>query len=92
MLDIAKIQADIELTRQSVNESQKRSRNFDADLERIRQDVAESRATVEQMSIANDKFRAEQQKIEKEARFYPYITLISAMIGGLVVAVITKLF
>ncbi|ELA08731.1 hypothetical protein MOMA_09236 [Moraxella macacae 0408225] len=63
MLDIAKIQADIEMTRQSVNES---------------------RATVEQM-------KANTEKIAKEARFYPYITLISAMIGGLVVALITQL-
>lgn len=89
MLDISKIQADIEMTRQSITESQERMQlnkdRYQADLEQMRQDVAESRATVEQI-------KANTKKIEKEARFYPYVTLGAAMVGGLIVFVLTRVF
>lgn len=71
MLDINKIQQDIQATQQS---------------------IALSQASVEKMRIENDKFLAETKKIEKEARFYPYVTLASAMVGGLIVFALTKLF
>lgn len=92
MLDISKIQQDIaesqvrvsksnldiESIRQSITQSQ-------ATVEKIHQDVAESRASVEQI-------KANTKKIEKEARMYPYVTLASAMIGGLIVFVLTRVF
>ncbi|ELA08586.1 hypothetical protein MOMA_08491 [Moraxella macacae 0408225] len=74
MLDIAKLNLDIEESRQRMEESRKR---FDKDME-------ESRATIEQM-------KANTEKIAKEARFYPYITITTALIAGLMGALITKL-
>ncbi|OPH36259.1 hypothetical protein LU276_03950 [Moraxella haemolytica] len=62
------------------------------DISKIQQDIATSQATVEKMRIENDKFVAETKKIEKEARFYPYVTLGSAMVGGLIVFVLTRFF
>lgn len=51
-------------------------------------------ATIEQMRAENDKFRAETAKINKETKFYPMLALtmgLSAVIGGVVAALITKL-
>ena len=75
-------------------ESQKRmllnTDRHELDLERMRQNIEQSHATVEQMRIDNDKFRAQAKKIEKEAQPYPYVTLGAAMVGGLMVFVLTK--
>ncbi len=38
------------------------------------------------------KIYAETEKMRKETRFYPFVLLLSAMIGGAVVAIIQKLF
>lgn len=88
MLDINKIQADIEMTRQSIAESQERMQlnkdRYQADLEQMRQSVALSQATVEKMRIENDKFIAETKKLEKEARLYPVVPILIALIALLV--------
>lgn len=54
------------------------------DINKIQQSIIESQASVEQM-------KAETAKIQKEARLYPYVTLGSAMVGGLIVFVLTRL-
>ncbi len=51
---------------------------------------------VDRESIRNQaeiaKIYAETEKMRKETRFYPFVLLLSAMIGGAVVAIIQKLF
>ncbi|WP_323842929.1 hypothetical protein [Moraxella sp. Pampa] len=78
MLDISKIQADIEMTRQSVGKNQ-------VDIESIRQSIAESQASVEQM-------KANTAKMQKEMAWFPYLQIITTILtGGVVVFLLTKL-
>lgn len=39
-----------------------------------------------------EKMRAETAKMEKEARYYPWVLLLSSMVGGLVVFLLTQYF
>lgn len=82
MLDISKIQADIEMTRQSITESQERVKlnadRYQADLEQMRQSVAQSQATVE--------------KMRKENQWFPWLQIMTTFLtGGVVVFLLTKL-
>lgn len=68
------------------------------DIMKLQQELQSSHeinmATIEKMRVENDKFRAETEKIQKETRFYPMLTLtmgISAIIGGIIASLITKL-
>ncbi|OOS03266.1 hypothetical protein SAMN02745664_12320 [Moraxella cuniculi DSM 21768] len=85
MVDISKIQQDIA-------ESQARANKTYVDIEGIRQSIEQSRATVEKIHQDVVESRANTKKIEKEARLYPYVTLGAAMVGGLIVFVLTRFF
>lgn len=61
--------------------------------ERLQQERETSMATIEQMRLENDKFRAETAKINKETKYYPMLSIIIALfavIGGLIVALLQK--
>ncbi len=63
--------------------------NMRADRESIMARIIEN-SDRNQAEIA--KIYAETEKMRKETRFYPFVLLLSAMIGGAVVAIIQKLF
>lgn len=59
----------------------------------IQQNHEINMATIEQMRLENDKFRAETAKINKETKYYPMLSIIIALfavIGGLIVALLQK--
>ncbi|MDO5650719.1 MAG: hypothetical protein Q4G13_01095 [Moraxella sp.] len=66
MLDINKIQSDIESTRQSINESQARARHTNTDIEQIRQSITESQARVSHFNADIEQIR--QSINESQAR------------------------
>lgn len=86
MLDISKIQADIEATRQSVTESQARARKSDVDIENIRQtmaqSVAESQLRVHQIEQDIAESRAMVTKMQKEMAWFPYLQIITTILTG----------
>ncbi|ELA08732.1 hypothetical protein MOMA_09241 [Moraxella macacae 0408225] len=84
MIDIAKIQADIEMTRQSVNESQKR---LDKDLEESRERMEESRKRLEK-DLEESRQRMEESRINtakltKELAWYPWLQIATTLLTGI---------
>lgn len=62
------------------------------DISKIQQDIAHSMQAVEESRASVEQIKANTKKIEKEARMYPYVTLGAAMVGGLIVFVLTRIF
>lgn len=86
MLNINRIQADIEASRQGIEESR-------AAVRRMEQSIEESRAIVAKMHAENDKYFAETQKLRKESQWFPWLQMLTTFLtGGVVVLVLTKLF
>lgn len=46
-------------------------------------------ATIEQMRIENDKYRAETAKLNKENKLYPYVIIGCSILSGVIAALIT---
>lgn len=85
MLDISKIQADIEATRQSVEESRLRGKQIEQSIkesqqgmEATRQSIKESQATIE--------------KMRKELAWYPYLQIATTLVTGLLTGGVVVFF